>query len=39
MKDVDYLPMAKPVVHLNHSGIRRDCAALFQAGRFAGSPH
>lgn len=30
VKDVDYLPMATPVVHLNHSGIRRDCAALFK---------
>ena len=38
-KDVDYLLIANPVVHLNHSGIRRDCAALFQAGRFAGSLH
>ena len=28
VKGVDYLLIAKPVVHLNYSGIRHDCAAF-----------
>ena len=32
VKDVDYLLMANPVVQLNHSGIRHDCAS-FQDSR------
>ena len=29
VKGVDYLLIAKSVVHLNYSGIRHDCAALY----------
>jgi len=37
--DVDYLPMARSVIAINHLGIRRHCAAAIRLfGRCAGSP-